>query len=146
MKLYTGGTFDLFHWGHQNFLKKCKAISDEVVVGLNSDKFVFDYKLEHPRMTYAEREAALHNCKYVDRVIENVGGSDSKPAILKENPDIIAVGTDWVGKNYYKQMGFTEDWLEQNGIVLLYIPYTAYISSSTIKKYIDKNPDTLLYD
>ena len=146
MKLYTGGTFDLFHWGHQNFLKKCKAISDEVVVSLNSDKFVFDYKLEHPRMTYAEREAALYNCKHVDRVIENVGGSDSKPAILNENPDIIAVGTDWIGKNYYKQMGFTGDWLEKNGIVLLYIPYTASISSSTIKKHIDKNPDTLLYD
>ena len=146
MKLYTGGTFDLFHWGHENFLKKCSMISDEVIVSLNTDKFVFDYKLEHPRMTYAEREEALHNCKYVDRVIENVGDSDSKPAILKENPDIIAVGTDWVGKNYYKQMGFTEDWLEKNGIVLLYIPYTAYISSSTIKKYIDKNPDTLLYD
>ena len=101
-------------------------ISDEVIVSLNTDKFVFDYKLEHPRMTYAEREAALHNCKYVDRVIENVGDSDSKPAILKENPDIIAVGTDWVGKNYYKQMGFTEDWLEKMVLYfcIFLIPHT----------------------
>jgi cytidyltransferase-like protein len=137
MKLYTGGTFDLFHWGHENFLKKCNAISDEVIVSLNTNEFVFDYKLEYPRMTYGERETALYNCKYVDKVVENIGGSDSKPAILNENPDIIAVGTDWVGKNYYKQMGFTEDWLEQNGIVLLYIPYTEYISSSYIKQRMD---------
>ena len=137
MKLYTGGTFDLFHWGHENFLKKCNAISDEVIVSLNTNEFVFDYKLEYPRMTYRERETALYNCKYVDKVVENIGGADSKPAIIDERPDIIAVGTDWVGKNYYKQMGFTEDWLEQNGIVLLYIPYTEYISSSYIKQRMD---------
>jgi glycerol-3-phosphate cytidylyltransferase len=137
MKLYTGGTFDLFHWGHENFLKKCSMISDEVIVSINTDKFVFDYKLEYPRMKYKERENALYNCKYVDKVVQNIGGSDSKPAILNENPDIIAVGTDWVGKNYYKQMGFTEDWLEQNGIVLLYIPYTEHISSSYIKQRMD---------
>tara|TARA_E500000331_G_C17210556_1_gene693478 strand:- start:114 stop:533 length:420 start_codon:yes stop_codon:yes gene_type:complete len=137
MKLYTGGTFDLFHWGHENFLKKCSMIADEVVVSLNTDEFIFDYKLEYPRMTYKEREVSLYNCKYVDKVIENIGGSDSKPAIINENPNIIAIGTDWVDKNYYKQMNFTEDWLQKNNIVLLYIPYTACISSSHIKEVID---------
>ena len=114
-------------------------IADEVVVSLNTDKFIFEYKLEYPRMTYKERRDSLHNCKYVDKVIENIGGADSKPAIMDENPNIIAIGTDWVGKNYYKQMSFTEDWLEKNDIVLLYIPYTEYISSSYIKEIIDNH-------
>ena len=31
--VYTGGTFDLFHFaGHVNFLKQCKKIGDQVVV------------------------------------------------------------------------------------------------------------------
>ena len=41
MKLYTGGTFDLFHWGHENFLKQCSMIADQVVVSLNTDEFVY---------------------------------------------------------------------------------------------------------
>ena len=36
-KLYTGGTFDLFHRGHANFLKMCKEIAD-VVTFLASEK------------------------------------------------------------------------------------------------------------
>jgi cytidyltransferase-like protein len=24
--LYTGGSFDVFHYGHMSFLKKCKSI------------------------------------------------------------------------------------------------------------------------
>lgn len=139
MKLYTGGTFDLFHWGHENFLKKCSMISDKVIVSLNTDEFVFDYKLEYPRMTYKEREVALHNCKYVDKVVRNLGNSDSKPVIIKEKPNIIAIGTDWIAKDYYKQMNFTQQWLDENNIVLLYIPYTDNISSSDIKETIDNN-------
>jgi hypothetical protein len=45
-------------------------------------------------------------------------------------------------KDYYSQMGFTEDWLEENGIVLIYIPYTNKISSSKIKERIFKNAKT----
>jgi len=42
--LYTGGTFDLFHYGHVNFLKKCHSICDNVVVALNTDEFISQYK------------------------------------------------------------------------------------------------------
>ena len=46
--VYTGGTFDLFHAGHVNFLKQCKKIGDQVVVALNTDEFIFDYKGKSP--------------------------------------------------------------------------------------------------
>ena len=39
MKVYTGGTFDLFHRGHLEFLKSISQIGD-VVVSLNTDEFV----------------------------------------------------------------------------------------------------------
>jgi glycerol-3-phosphate cytidylyltransferase len=133
--LYTGGTFDLFHYGHVNFLKKCKQIADIVIVSLNQDSFIAEYK-SPPVMNYEERRIALSYCPYVDKIIPNSFGKDSKPTILSVNPNIIAVGDDWAHKDYYKQMNFTQEWLDENNIVLLYIPYTKGISTSELKKRI----------
>jgi glycerol-3-phosphate cytidylyltransferase len=133
--LYTGGTFDLFHFGHVNFLRQCYRICKNVIVSLNTDDFVCKYK-SSPIMTYKEREQSLLGCKYVSKIIPNTGGSDSKPAILSVKPNIIAIGDDWCHKNYYEQMDFTQDWLDKNKIVLIYIPYTKGISTTEIKNRI----------
>ena len=132
--LYTGGTFDLFHSGHVNFLKQCKSISTKIVVALNTDEFVEQYKGQKPVIDYQRRQESLLLCNYVDEVVENIGGSDSKPSILKVSPNIIAIGDDWCCKDYYKQMGFSQEWLDKNSITLVYLPYTQGISTSLIKK------------
>ena len=132
--LYTGGTFDLFHSGHVNFLRQCKLLGDVVVVSLNTDEFIQAYKGKPPIMSYAEREAVLRSCRFVDEVVPNTGGADSKPAILGVSPQILAVGDDWAAKDYYKQMQFTQEWLDSNGIVLVYVPYTKGISTTELKK------------
>lgn len=132
-KLYTGGTFDMFHYGHVNFLKKCSMISSEVIVSLNSDEFIEEYKGAPPIMTFNERKKSLLACQYVDIVIENTGNSDSKVAIESCNPGIIAIGDDWAAKDYYSQMNFTQEWLDEKDMVLLYLPYTRGISTSEIK-------------
>jgi glycerol-3-phosphate cytidylyltransferase len=133
-KLYTGGTFDLFHRGHVNFLRMCKEIADVVIVSLNTDEFIYEYKKELPILDYQHRKDVLLSCKYVDEVIPNIGGQDSKPAICSINPNYIAIGSDWAKKDYYKQMGFTQDWLDENNIILIYLPYTDMISTTEIKK------------
>lgn len=131
--LYTGGTFDLLHYGHMNFLKQCKMISDKVIVSLNTDEFIFEYKKQKPIMSYEERKKCLELCCYVDLVIPNIGGKDSKPAIIQVNPTIIAIGDDWAKKDYYGQMDFSQQWLEEKNIVLVYIPYTKGVSTTEIK-------------
>jgi len=136
--LYTGGSFDIFHFGHMNFLKNCRVISDEIIVALNTDEFINEYKGSPPIMTYEERKKTLLLSNYVDAVIPNDGGFDSKPAILSIKPKIIAIGDDWAKKDYYKQMNFTQEWLDENNIVLVYIPYTKGISSSELKERIKK--------
>jgi glycerol-3-phosphate cytidylyltransferase len=133
--LYTGGTFDLFHYGHVNFLKKCKKIASQVIVSLNTDDFVSEYK-SSPIMSYDERKISLLSCSFVDSVVPNTFGADSKPTILQVNPNIIAVGDDWAHRDYYSQMGFTQDWLDDRDIVLIYIPYTKGISTSEIRQRI----------
>lgn len=142
MKVYTGGTFDLMHSGHVNFLKQCKRIAGdygEVIVSLNTDEFIFNYKKRTPVMTYSERESVLLGCRYVDRVIPNLGNEDSKQAILSVQPHMVAIGTDWARKDYYKQMMFTQDWLDQHGIMLCYIPYTKNVSTTELKRRITEN-------
>lgn len=133
LTVYTGGTFDLFHRGHAEFLKRCARFG-EVVVSLNTDEFIQSYKGKPPIISYEDRKAVLDACTWVSVVIPNIGGADSKPSILEVKPDIIAIGSDWAKKDYYKQMQFTQDWLDENDIMLLYIPYTEGISSTEIKR------------
>lgn len=132
LTIYTGGTFDLYHSGHANFLARCAELG-EVVVSLNTDEFIEAYKGKAPVISYADREAVLLSCRSVSAVIPNFGGTDSKPAIEMSSPDIIAIGSDWARRDYYAQMGFTQDWLDERGISLMYIPYTQGISSTAIK-------------
>jgi len=105
---------------------------------LNTDEFILEYKGESPCYNYDQRKSILESCEYVDLVIKNVGGYDSKQSIEVVSPNIIAVGSDWKEKNYHKQMGFTNEWLLKNGITLEYIPYTENISTTIIKRVLRK--------
>lgn len=138
LRLYTGGTFDLFHAGHVEFLRRCTQVADEVIVSLNSDQFIERYKGKPPVMRYRERREVLNACRYVDGVVLNTGGADSKPSIENVKPDIIAIGSDWARKDYHAQMQFDQDWLDERNISLMYIPYTDGISSTDIKARLKK--------
>lgn len=131
--VYTGGTFDLFHAGHVNFLRQCNELGT-VVVALNTDEFIQEFKGKPPIMTYKERYNVLAACIYVGGIVKNKSGADSKPTIEGVNPDIIAIGDDWKYKDYYKQMQFTQEWLDDRLIQLRYLPYTKKISSTIIKQ------------
>jgi glycerol-3-phosphate cytidylyltransferase len=133
LTVYTGGTFDLFHAGHVNFLKKCAELGS-VIVSLNTDEFIEKYKGKRPVISYEERKTVLEGCRWVDFVVPNVGGVDSTFAIDNVQPDLVVIGSDWARRDYYTQMGFDQDWLDARGISLVYIPYTQGISSTAIKE------------
>ena len=138
--LYTGGTFDIFHYGHVNLLRQCSMIADKVIVSLNSDEFIKEYKGEYPILRYNERAQSVSECKYVDKVIKNTGGMDSRPAILESKANIVAIGTDWATRDYYAQMNFDQQWLDTNGIVLVYLPDSRHlISTSDIRSRMEKH-------
>lgn len=140
--VYTGGTFDLLHAGHVDFLRVCRKVAGgkvvgcagRVVVGLNRDEFIASYKGKPPVCSYPERYDVLLACRYVDEVVPNIGDHDSKPAIETVKPDFILIGDDWAHRDYYKQMSFTPEWLNKMGITLLYVPRQRVLSSTEIKE------------
>lgn len=134
---YTGATFDCPHVGHVNFLRECRKFCGYLVVSLNTDSFIEEYKGKSPLYSYKEREQMILDTGLVDDVIPNSGGADSKPVILEVKPDIIIIGSDWARKDYYKQMSFSQDWLDEHNISLMYIPYYKLISTSDIKRRVN---------
>jgi len=134
--IYTGATFDILHAGHINFLRQCKEYFPDsyLIVSLNTDEFIEQFKGKKPVFNFDERKKLLETVEYVDEVIRNIGGEDSKPAILTVEPDVIIIGSDWLNKDYLKQMSITEEWLRKNHIALIYIPYTEIISTTEIKR------------
>lgn len=65
--LVTGG-FDPLHSGHIAYLKAAKKLGTNLVVGLNSDKWL-SRKKGKPFMSWEERKEILENLSFVSRVI-----------------------------------------------------------------------------
>ena len=126
----------MFHSGHVRFLKACRRLAGddgEVVVALNTDAFIQAYKGKAPILSFQERKEVLLSCRYVDSVVSNIGGADSKPSIELVMPDYVVIGDDWARRDYYAQMQFTREWLDQLEIQLIYVPYTPGISTTDLK-------------
>lgn len=144
--IYTGGTFDLFHEGHVELLRSCKRLAGDgkVVVALNTDEFIARFKSNPPVQTFRERKLVLESCRYVDIVIPNIGEEDSKPSIIEacrvlhlmdeDLIEVIAIGSDWAGRDYYGQMQFTKEWLDANDLILIYIDRRTGMSTTKIKE------------
>ncbi len=131
--VYTGGTFDCLHVGHVAFLARSAELG-QLTVALNADDFVERYKGKRPVYTYAERESHLTLLPFVHQVVPNFGGEDSRPMIEQVSPDYITIGSDWARRDYYQQMGFDQNWLDERGIALVYLPRLGTISTTEIKQ------------
>jgi len=144
--IYTGGTFDLFHEGHVELLRSCKRLAGDgkVVVALNTDEFIARFKSGPPVQSFRERKLVLESCRYVDLVIPNIGEEDSRDTIVEacrvlhsmdeDIVEVIAIGSDWAGRDYYGQMGFTKEWLDENDLILIYIDRRTGMSTTKIKE------------
>lgn len=137
MTVITLGTFDILHAGHINLLKKCRELSDRVVVGLNSDEFIEKYKGKPPVMSYEERKEMIELTGLVDLVVSNSQPDGTIKTLLSNiQPDLIVIGSDWARKDYIGQLGVDWDYLDSKKIGICYVTYTSNISTTEIKKRI----------
>lgn len=135
----TCGSFDITHYGHMRFFKKCAEFG-VVKIGLNTDQFIEKYKGKPPVLDYGERVATLLELGFSIHDIAPNDQSDGTiiPLIDRFMPDHIIVGSDWLEKDYLKQVGLTAKFLTDEGINLIYVPYETSISSSELKRRILK--------
>lgn len=139
MRVLNCGTYDLLHPGHLFVFRQLRdlaGVNGEVVVGLNRDDFVEEFKGHPPVQTYEQRFAMLLSMRNIDRVVPNTGGADSRPMIETVRPHIIAAGHDWYSDDdsrYCQQMGFTKEWLTERGISLVYLDWMAGYSSTNLR-------------
>lgn len=128
-EVLTIGTFDTPHINHAKFLLFCQSIGD-TTVGINSDEFVEEYKGKRPLFTYEERARLIANLGF--RVMKNE--SAGRELIEELKPNFIVVGSDWLRRDYLKQIDMTPDRLDEMDISLVYTPYSEGISSTELKK------------
>jgi len=67
----TSGCYDLLHFGHMHYLKRCKRLCDVLIVGVDSDERVKLLKGdERPIISVVHRIEMVHALRYVDIVFE----------------------------------------------------------------------------
>ena len=126
IKVFTAGTWDLFHVGHLNILKQSKQLGDYLVVGVSTEELVYSYKNKKPIISLEDRMEIIKGCRYVDEVIiqEELLGIK----MLNEvNPDVFTIGNDWKHKEL---AGLT--YLKALKKQIFYFDYTAGRSSTSI--------------
>lgn len=112
--VFTNGCFDILHPGHIEMLKYAKSLGDKVVVGIDSDERVKEKKGDlRPINTSEVRKEMLLAIRYVDAVYVFENDKQLKSLVKKFEPDIMIVGSDWMGKpvigsEYAKEVKFFE--------------------------------------
>ena len=87
------GTFDVFHAGHEYFLRQAKKLGDELVVVIARDSTVKNVKGEYPHENEKQRMQKVKNSGIANKVI--LGYDDDKYKVIKKyKPHIIALGYD----------------------------------------------------
>ena len=126
---YTAGVYDLFHVGHLNLLKNAKGMCDKLVVGVTTDDLV-TYKGKRALIPFEDRIEIVRSIKYVDAAIPQYD-MDKLTACKKLGAEILFVGDDWYGTEKWKDY---EKEFSENGIRIVYFPYTKGVSSTIISK------------
>lgn len=126
---YTQGTYDMFHIGHLNLLNAAKKKCDYLIVGVNSDELVMQYKNKVPVISEQNRQAIVENIKAVDECII-VSTLDKIAAYERFKFDFIFIGDDWKGNERWRQ---TEIAMERLGAKVIYLPHTDGISSTLLR-------------
>ena len=123
-KVITYGTYDLFHQGHYNLLKRAKDLGDYLIVGVTTDNFDLERGKMNTCNNVMERIEAVKATGLADQIVIEEYKGQKIDDIQKYGVDIFAIGSDWEGYfDYLKE--FCE---------VVYLPRTEGISSTQLRE------------
>ena len=123
-KVITYGTYDLFHRGHYNLLKRAKELGDYLIVGVTTDNFDLERGKMNTCNNVMERIEAVKATGLADQIVIEEYRGQKIDDIQKYGVDIFAIGSDWEGYfDYLKE--FCE---------VVYLPRTQGISSTQLRQ------------
>lgn len=94
------GTFDIFHKGHESFLRQAREYGGVLIVVVARDKTVWKVKGRLPKNTELVRLEKIKKSGLADKVI--LGNLRNKYAVIEKiKPDVICLG--------YDQMAFVDN-------------------------------------
>ena len=128
---YLSGTFDLFHIGHLNLLRRAKDECDYLIVGVHKSGA---WKGKETYISFEERKAIVSSVKYVDEAIESYLEDADAYDALKFNK--LFVGSDYKGTERFKKY---EEYFSGKNVEIIYFPYTTSTSSTQLRAAIAKN-------
>jgi len=121
-RIITFGTFDLFHVGHVNVLRRARLLGDWLVVGVSSDELNARKKGRHPYFSIDERLAIVGDSRFVDEVFVEESLEQKADYIREYSADVLVMGDDWQGRfDHYGSL-----------CEVVYLPRTPEISSTEI--------------
>lgn len=131
-KIMVFGTFDIFHKGHENFLKQARRYGNYLIVVVARDKTVTEVKGREPRNKEEERIKVLCNSNLGDKIV--LGNLGDKYAVIKKyQPDVICLGYDQKAFVEKLKRKLKEFELDRTKIIRLRSHYPKKYKSSLIK-------------
>ena len=127
---YLSGTFDLFHIGHLNLLRRAKKQCDYLIVGVHPDA---SHKGKQTFIPFEERKAIVSACRYVDRVVDSC--PEDSDAWDKYHYDKLFVGSDYKGTERFIRY---EKYFADKNVQIVYFDYTKGTSSTQIRNSISE--------
>lgn len=129
---YMSGTFDLFHIGHLNMLKKAKQYCDYLVVGVHKDA---SHKNKTVFIPLEERMEIVRSIRYVDEVIVSLPEDSDVREIIPYN--YLFVGSDYEGTERFQR--YEEQFSKLDDVEIVYFPYTKSTSSTQLRSAISQD-------
>ena len=126
---YLSGTFDLFHIGHLNLLRRAKEQCDYLIVSVHDSGA---WKGKETFIPYEERRAIVESIKYVDQVVEDY--VEDYDAWEVYHYDKLFVGSDYKGTERFNRY----EKLLKGKAEIVYFPYTQGTSSSQLREALKK--------
>ncbi len=127
---YLSGTFDLFHVGHLNLLRRAKEQCDFLIVGVHKSGA---WKGKETYIPFAERIDIIANVKFVDMAVESC--TEDVDAYHLYHYDKLFVGSDYKGTERFNRY---EEYFKDKGVEIVYFPYTQGTSSTQLRNAISK--------